>query len=121
MRREAGAGAAVFASGDRIVQAELAAPEVFTAERVVAEDLFARVEHAPRVLLDVRAGAFLDGRVLGRGLFGLETATGETGENEDGDQRDDCGASHGSISWFVLTSSSTRQNDASLSCGLELL
>ncbi len=51
-RTDAGAHAAERLTGDRLVEAQRAAPEGFVAEGVVAEDLAALGDHLPRVALD---------------------------------------------------------------------
>src|SRR5688572_13119874 len=85
--RQAGADAALPVAGHRLVEAQLAAPEVLAAEAVVAEDLAAVVQELggmpldPRVIGDARL-LRLDGGILRRGLEALETGS-EEGKGAD--------------------------------------
>jgi hypothetical protein len=87
MRRQPRPDAVALGSGDGLVQAQLPAPEVLAAERVVPEGLPAFVDHPVGVGLDVGpARDLLDGGIARRRLFRLQVpACGQQGA--DGQRR----------------------------------
>src|SRR2546430_1373034 len=84
-RFEAVPDAAKSLACDRLIQAKLPGPEVFTAERIVSEDLPAFVEHPFRVLFNLaseRSGIVL--LVVDRGIrLNVRRTTNTTEEDQE--------------------------------------
>ena len=91
-RGQARAHAAIFLTGDRFVEAELAAPEILVAKGVVAEDFLAFFKQIFRIALDFGVEGPFGGLLGERGGVRVDTlrlccaSVGSRNEDEQGYQ-----------------------------------